>query len=57
VKRDLAVRYLANPTYSKTEIARLLGYGQLSSFTRWFIAEFGAPPTRWRSGPGRGSDQ
>jgi AraC-like DNA-binding protein len=49
VRRDLAVRYLANPTYSKTEIARLLGYGQLSSFTRWFIAEFGAPPTRWRS--------
>jgi AraC-like DNA-binding protein len=49
VRRDLAVRYLANPTYSKTEIARLLGYGQLSSFTRWFIGEFGTPPTRWRS--------
>jgi AraC-like DNA-binding protein len=49
VRRELAVRYLANPTYSKTEIARLLGYGQLSSFTRWFIGEFGAPPTRWRS--------
>jgi len=52
VRRDLAVRYLANPTYSKTEIARLLGYGQLSSFTRWFIAEFGAAPPRWRSGKG-----
>ncbi len=52
VRRDLAVRYLANPTYSKTEIARLLGYGQLSSFTRWFIGEFGAPPTRWRSDAG-----
>jgi AraC-like DNA-binding protein len=52
VRRDLAVRYLANPTYSKTEIARLLGYGQLSSFTRWFISEFGAPPTRWRSDAG-----
>jgi AraC-like DNA-binding protein len=52
VRRDLAVRYLANPTYSKTEIARLLGYGQLSSFTRWFIGEFGAPPTRWRPDAG-----
>jgi AraC-like DNA-binding protein len=52
VRRDLAVRYLANPTYSKTEIARLLGYGQLSSFTRWFIGEFGSPPTRWRSDAG-----
>jgi AraC-like DNA-binding protein len=52
VRRDLAVRYLANPTYSKTEIARLLGYGQLSSFTRWFIGEFGAPPSRWRSDAG-----
>jgi AraC-like DNA-binding protein len=52
VRRDLAVRYLANPTYSKTEISRLLGYGQLSSFTRWFIGEFGVPPTRWRSDAG-----
>jgi AraC-like DNA-binding protein len=52
VRRDLAVRYMANRTYSMTEIGRLLGYGQLSSFTRWFIAEFGAPPTRWRSDSG-----
>jgi AraC-like DNA-binding protein len=48
VRRDLAVRYLANPAYSMTEIARLLGYGQLSSFTRWFIAEFEEAPSRWR---------
>ncbi|HWA62788.1 MAG TPA: AraC family transcriptional regulator [Caulobacteraceae bacterium] len=49
VRRDLAVRYLANPAWSMTQIARMLGYGQLSSFTRWFIAEFGVPPTAWRA--------
>jgi AraC-like DNA-binding protein len=48
VRRDLAVRYLANPAYSLTEIAQLLGYGQHSSFTRWFISEFETPPSRWR---------
>jgi AraC-like DNA-binding protein len=49
VRRDLAVRYLASPAYSMTEIARLLGYAQLSSFTRWFIGEFAEPPSRWRA--------
>jgi AraC-like DNA-binding protein len=48
VRRDLAVRYLANPTNSMTEIARLLGYTQLSSFTRWFTCEFQLPPSKWR---------
>jgi AraC-like DNA-binding protein len=52
VRRDLAVRYLSNPTYSMTEIARLLGYTQLSSFTRWFIGEFEQPPSRWRQTAG-----
>ena len=52
VRRDLAVRYLDNPAYSMTEIARLLGYGQLSSLTRWFIGEFGVPPSRWRADRG-----
>jgi AraC-like DNA-binding protein len=48
VRRDLAVRYLANPAYSLAQVARMLGYGQHSSFTRWFAAEFGAPPALWR---------
>jgi AraC-like DNA-binding protein len=48
VRRDLAVRYLANPAYSLAQVARMLGYGQHSSFTRWFASEFGAPPARWR---------
>ena len=49
VRRELAARHLANPANSLTQVAGLLGYAQLSSFTRWFIAQFGAPPTRWRA--------
>jgi AraC-like DNA-binding protein len=49
VRRDLAVRYLANPGYSLAQVARMLGYAQHSSFTRWFATEFGAPPAAWRA--------
>jgi AraC-like DNA-binding protein len=52
VRRDLAVRYIANPAYSLAQIARMLGYGQHSSFTRWFAGEFGAPPATWRARTG-----
>ncbi|MDE2363203.1 MAG: AraC family transcriptional regulator [Hyphomicrobiales bacterium] len=48
VRRELVERYLANPAYSLTRIAEMLGYGQLSSFTRWFAAQFGAAPSAWR---------
>jgi AraC-like DNA-binding protein len=47
VRRELALRYLANPALSMIEVARLLGYNQPSSLSRWFASEFGAPPTRW----------
>jgi AraC-like DNA-binding protein len=49
VRRDLVVRYLSNKSYSMLQVAEMLGYSQLSSFTRWFGAEFGEPPTQWRS--------
>ena len=49
VRRDLAVRYLSNKSHSLSQIAEMLGYGQLSSFTRWFAAQFGVSPTRWRT--------
>jgi AraC-like DNA-binding protein len=52
VRRDLAVRYLANPGYSLAQVARMLGYGQHSSFTRWFCGEFGVPPAAWRERAG-----
>lgn len=49
VRRDLAVRYVANPAYSLAQVARMLGYGQHSSFTRWFGGEFGLSPAAWRA--------
>jgi AraC-like DNA-binding protein len=48
VRRDLAIRYLPNKQYSLLQIAEILGYSQLSSFTRWFSLEFGMSPSRWR---------
>ncbi|MBR9909507.1 MAG: AraC family transcriptional regulator [Gammaproteobacteria bacterium] len=49
VRRNLAVRYMANPNYSLAAIADMLGYSVASSFTRWFTSQFGAAPARWRA--------
>jgi len=49
VRKELAADYLANSDHPVTTVAALLGYGSLSSFTRWFTAEFGAPPRAWRA--------
>jgi AraC-like DNA-binding protein len=49
VRHELAERYLSNRSYSLTRVAAMLGYAQPSSFTRWFIGEFGASPSVWRS--------
>jgi AraC-like DNA-binding protein len=27
----------------------MLGYSMASSFTRWFISQFGMPPATWRA--------
>ncbi|HXZ49855.1 MAG TPA: AraC family transcriptional regulator [Usitatibacter sp.] len=48
-RRELALRYLENPAYSITQVGELLGYNFPSSFTRWFVAQFGTSPARWRS--------
>ena len=48
VRRDLVLRCLAQPDHSLTRVAELVGYGQLSSFTRWFIGQFQATPSEWR---------
>jgi len=47
-RRDLAIRYLGNSKQPITAVAQLTGYSALSSFTRWFISEFGMSPRRWR---------
>jgi AraC-like DNA-binding protein len=48
VRRDLTLRYLAQPGQSLTRVAELVGYGQLSSFTRWFSSRFQETPSEWR---------
>jgi AraC-like DNA-binding protein len=52
VRRDLVLRYMENPRYSIGRVAELLGYSVLSSFTRWFSAQFGAAPLAWRTNQG-----
>jgi AraC-like DNA-binding protein len=51
IRRELALQHLETPGLSLTHVAGLLGYRQLSSFTRWFGAEFGVSPTAWRTRP------
>ena len=48
VRRELAQRYIDNPRYSLVRVSELLGYSTQSSFTRWFIAQFGMAPQQWR---------
>lgn len=45
---ELAVRYLNDSNQSITAVAHFTGYSALSSFTRWFISEFGMSPGKWR---------
>lgn len=54
VRRDLALRYMDNPYYSLGRVAELLGYSMPSSFTRWFTAQFGMAPAKWRAGRNAG---
>ncbi|SMG59532.1 AraC family transcriptional regulator [Paraburkholderia susongensis] len=49
VRVSLAVRYLAQPRHSMSDIGNLLGFSELSAFSRWFSAEFGKPPSLWRN--------
>ena len=48
VRRQLAGLYLAQPGVALTDIAFLLGYSELSAFTRAFSRWHGMPPSRWR---------
>jgi AraC-like DNA-binding protein len=47
-KRELATRYLTSSKQTVTDVALLLGYSTVSSFTRWFTEEFGRSPAAWR---------
>ena len=49
VRCELAQRYITHTPHSMGRVAEQLGYSNLSSFTRWFSAQFGMPPATWRS--------
>jgi AraC-like DNA-binding protein len=49
VRRELALRYLANSAHSIGAVAEMTGYATLSSFSRWFTSEFGMSPAQWRA--------
>jgi AraC-like DNA-binding protein len=48
VRRDLAVFYLDKSRYPLGRVAEMLGYSAYGSFVRWFSAQFGVAPRRWR---------
>jgi len=49
VRKALVFRYLKNMNYSLGQVSDILGYSMPSSFTRWFINQFGISPTAWRN--------
>ena len=49
VRRDLVIHYMDNGSLSLGRIAESLGYSSYGSFVRWFTAQFGMTPTRWRN--------
>lgn len=52
VRRDLAARYLGDPSLSITEVGLLLGFSDTSSFQRAFRRWYGVPPSEYRRGRG-----
>jgi AraC-like DNA-binding protein len=66
VRLELVTRYVGNKHHSLTSVAELLGFSQLSAFSRWFRAQFGCSVSEWRSSqsisrelvrPSRGSNK
>ena len=50
VRRELAQRYIDHTPYPMGRVATLLGYSNLSSFSRWFTEQFQRPPSSVRNG-------
>lgn len=48
VRRDIAVTSLANRNISISQITDRLGYSDVSTFGRWFKAQFHVAPAHWR---------
>jgi AraC-like DNA-binding protein len=48
VRAELVGRYIKTERRSLTETAQLLGFAELSSFSRWFQRKFGTSATTWQ---------
>lgn len=48
VRRDMAVRSLANKNIPISQITGELGYSDASTFGRWFKSQFRISPAHWR---------
>lgn len=49
VRRSLVVQHLSAAQCSMTSVAAMLGFFTSSSFSRWFVTEFGVAPRVWRA--------
>lgn len=48
-RQELAVHYLENENMSISELADLLGYTEISAFSRAFQRWYGLPPKKWQA--------
>jgi AraC-like DNA-binding protein len=48
VRTDLARRYVGDRRLPLSEVARLLGFSEVSAFSRWFHSKFDCSPMSWR---------
>ncbi|MEK1835186.1 MAG: AraC family transcriptional regulator [Pseudomonas sp.] len=49
VRAELAMRHLAHSNQRLSEIAGVLGFSELSAFSRWFSRHFDCSPSTWRA--------
>lgn len=49
VRAELAMRHLAHSSQRLSEIAGVLGFSELSAFSRWFSRHFDCSPSTWRA--------
>jgi AraC-like DNA-binding protein len=49
VRQSIAINYLREPQFRLTDIAEMLGYADLSVFSRSFKRWFGISPRQWRA--------
>jgi AraC-like DNA-binding protein len=53
-RKELTQRYLIDLDHSVASVSELVGYSSTSSFIRWFVAEFGASPQKWKAAQASG---